>query len=75
MDLDVNIEAIEFLDEEKRLQETREVATELATREQVFFEEEYLTVHNALYDKDSKKLIFEKIHSKNKNSKENPIQN
>jgi hypothetical protein len=66
MDLDANIEDIEFPDEEKRLQESREVAAELETQEPVFFEEESLTVHNALFDKDSKKLIFERIHSKNK---------
>jgi hypothetical protein len=66
MDLDANIEDIEFPDEEKRLQESWEVAAELETQEPIFFEEESLTVHNALFDRSTKKLIFERIHSKNK---------
>jgi hypothetical protein len=66
MDLDVNIEDIEFLDEEKRVQESREVAAELETQEPIFFEEESLTLHSALFDKSTKKLVFEKVHSKNK---------
>jgi hypothetical protein len=66
MDLDVNIEDIEFLDEEQRIQESKEVAAELATQEPIFFEEESLTLHSALFDKDSKKLVFERVNSKGK---------
>jgi hypothetical protein len=66
MDLDANIEDIEFPDEEQRVQERRQVATELATQEAIIFEEEPITLHNDLFDKDSKKLVFEKTHSKNK---------
>jgi hypothetical protein len=39
----------------------------LATHEPIFFEEESLIVRNVMLDKYSKKLIFERIHSKNKN--------
>ena len=39
---------------------------ELATQEPVFYEEESLTLHNALFDKDSKKLIFERVNLKGK---------
>jgi hypothetical protein len=35
MDLDVNIEDIEFPDEEQRVQESREVAAELETHEPI----------------------------------------
>jgi hypothetical protein len=45
MDLDVNIEDIEFHDEEQRIQESREVATKLATQEPILFEEESLNLH------------------------------
>jgi hypothetical protein len=40
MDLDANIEDIEFPDEEQRVQERRQVAAELEHRNQFFFEEE-----------------------------------
>jgi hypothetical protein len=66
MDLDVNIEDIEFPDEEQRIQESREVVAELATQEPIIFEEESLTLHSALFNKVSKKLVIEKIHAKNK---------
>jgi hypothetical protein len=48
MDLDANIEDIEFPDEEQRVQESREVATELVTQEPILFEEESMTLHSAL---------------------------
>jgi hypothetical protein len=75
MDLDANIEDIEFPDEEQRIQESREFATELVTQQPILFEEESITLHNALFDKDSKKLVFEKIHSKKKKFKEGQAQN
>jgi hypothetical protein len=37
MDLNINIEDIEFPDDEQRLQESREVATKIVTQEQTFF--------------------------------------
>jgi hypothetical protein len=65
MELDVNIEDIECPDEEQRIQERREVATSLDTQEPIIFEEESLTLHSAMFDKYSKKLIIENVHSKN----------
>jgi hypothetical protein len=65
MDLDINIEDIEFSDDEHILQERREVAAEIATQEQTFLEDESFIVQNALFDRSSKNLILEKIHSKN----------
>jgi hypothetical protein len=65
MDMDVNIGDIEFPDEEKRVQESREVAEELVTQEPILFEEESMTFHSALFDKVSKKLIFEKTNARN----------
>jgi len=38
----------------------------LATHEPILFEEESLTLHNAMFDKGSKYLVIEKVHSKNK---------
>jgi hypothetical protein len=67
MDLDANIGDIEFPDEEQKIKERKQVATELARQESIQFEEESLTLHSALLDKNSKKMIIEKIHVKNKN--------
>jgi hypothetical protein len=58
MDLDVNIEDIEFLDEEQRIQECIEVALELDTHEPIGFKEESLTMHSAMFDKSSRKLVL-----------------
>jgi len=66
MDLDVNIEDIEFINEEQQIWESREIIGELAKQETILFLEESLTLHNALFEKSSKKLVIEKIHAKNK---------
>jgi hypothetical protein len=66
MDLDANIEDIEFPVEEQRLREGREVVAKLVTQEPIIFEEESMTFHNALFDKGLKKLVFEKINARNK---------
>jgi hypothetical protein len=39
MELDVNIEDIEFPDEEQRIQESKEIAVEKTTQEPIFYEE------------------------------------
>jgi hypothetical protein len=44
----------------------REVAGELVTQEPVFYEEESLTLHSALFDKYLNKLVFERVNSKGK---------
>jgi hypothetical protein len=59
MELDENIEDIEFPYDEQTIQENREVVGELVTQEHFFYEEESLTLHSALLDKDLKKLVFE----------------
>jgi len=58
MDMDINIEYIEFPDDEKRLQESREVETGIENQEQTFSEYASFTVHNALFDRSSKKIIL-----------------
>jgi hypothetical protein len=58
MDLDVNIEDIEFSDEEHRIQESGEVASKLLTQDPILFEEESLTLHSTLFDKSLKKLVM-----------------
>jgi hypothetical protein len=70
MELDVNIEEIEFAGEEQRLQERRTIARELATQEPIIFEEESLTLHRATFNKNSRKLVIEKVNSKNKKIQE-----
>jgi hypothetical protein len=69
MDLEVDIENIHFPDEEQRLQETQQIAVEIATQEEDFSEEESFTIQNALFDKDSRKLVFEGINQRNKKGK------
>jgi hypothetical protein len=69
MDLDVDIENIDFPDNEKRLQDRREVASEIETQEQSSSEDELFTLKNDLFDKISKKIIFERLLSKNKRIK------
>jgi hypothetical protein len=57
-----------FPDEEERVQENTQLVVELAIQDEVFSDEETFSVHNALFDKSSKKLIFERT-SKNKKGK------
>jgi hypothetical protein len=67
MELDVNVEEIEFADEEQMIQESRMISRELSTQEPIIFEEESLTLHHATFNKSSRKLVIEKINAKNKN--------
>jgi len=66
MDLYVNIEDIEFPDEEQTVQDRREATTKLATQEPMVFEEESLNFHSSLFEKGSNKLVIEKGHVENK---------
>jgi hypothetical protein len=66
MELDENIEDIEFPDDEHRAQQSREVVEELATPEPAFYEEDSLTLHSALFDKVLNNLVFELVNSKGK---------
>jgi hypothetical protein len=50
----------------QRLLENREITQELACQEPIIFEEEFVTLHHAAYNKESKKLLIEKINLKNK---------
>jgi hypothetical protein len=68
MDLDVDIENICFLDEEEQIQENIQFVVELAIQDEIFSNEETFSVQNALFDKSSKKLIFER-NLKNKKGK------
>jgi hypothetical protein len=60
MDLYVNIEDIEFPDEERRVHESRKFATKIGMQEEILFEEESITLYNAMFDKYSEKLVFDK---------------
>jgi hypothetical protein len=73
MDLDVNIENIQFPKDDQRLQETQQLAAELYIQEEVFSEEVSNYVQNNLFDIAFRKLIFERSCSKNK--RESPMLN
>jgi hypothetical protein len=65
MDLDVDIENIEFPEEERRTLPEKE----LIVQETTFDEEESLTLHNASFDKELKRLVFESVNSRGKRVK------
>lgn len=65
MELDANIGEIEFSYDEQRIQPS----DELVIQEPKYYEEEYLTLHNALFDKYLKKLVFEFLNSRGKKIK------
>jgi hypothetical protein len=75
MDLDENIEGIEFLNKEPRVQERKQVAAELGTLEPLLLEEETLNFHISLLDKSKNKLVFQNFIQKTKHFKENLVQN
>jgi len=52
---------------EQRLIKRRVIDKELASQEIEIFEEEYLTFHHATFNKNSKKLLIEKVNLKDKN--------
>jgi hypothetical protein len=68
MDLDVDIENIRCPDEEEHAKENIQFVVSLVVQDEVFSHEETFSIHNALFDKYSNKLVFERI-SKNKNGK------
>jgi hypothetical protein len=59
----------------KGFRRVRKLQQELETQQPVFYEEESLTLHSASFDRDSKKLVFERVNSKGKRSREKPTQN
>jgi hypothetical protein len=69
MKLEVEIENIQFPDEEKRLQETQQIVVEIAGQEDDFSEEESFTIENTLFDKNSRKLVFEGTNKRIKRGK------
>jgi len=66
MDLDANIEDIEFPDDKQRVQEIMAVVVEMIIQEPNLFKEESMTQHSAMFDKFSNKLVFEKTNARNK---------
>jgi hypothetical protein len=52
--------------EEQRMIKSRVIAEELASQEPKIFEEESVTFHHTAYNKNSKKLLIEKVNLKNK---------
>jgi hypothetical protein len=68
MDLDVDIENITFPDVELSSQENVHPVSALMIQEETFFDEETFVVQNASFDKESKKLVFERT-TKSKSGK------
>jgi hypothetical protein len=58
MDLDVDIENINFLDEEEPTTENIPCISTLVVQDEIFSDEETFVVQNASFDKYSKKIIF-----------------
>jgi hypothetical protein len=54
----------------QRLLETKEIVEALITQEPKNFEEESITLHHVAYNRESKKLLLEKLNTRNKNSSE-----
>jgi hypothetical protein len=54
----------------QRLLETREIVEALITQEPKIFKEEFVTLHHAAYNRESKKLLLEKVNTRNKKSSE-----
>jgi len=65
MDLDVDIENIEFQEVEWRTL----LEKEIIVQETTFDEEEWLTVHNSSFDKELKNLVLESVNSRGKRVK------
>jgi hypothetical protein len=49
---------------------TREIVEALITQEPEIFEEESFTLHHVAYNRESKKILLEKVNTKNKKSLE-----
>jgi hypothetical protein len=60
MDLDVDIENITFPDEEEPAREDVQHISTLMVQDEIFSDEETFVVQNASFDRDSKKLVFER---------------
>jgi hypothetical protein len=69
MDLDVDIENIEFPEDERRAF----IEKELIVQENIFDEEESLILHNASFDKEIKKLLFQHVNSRGKMVKDSTM--
>jgi hypothetical protein len=52
------------------LLETREIVDAIITQDPKIFEEESVTLHHAAYNHETKKLLLEKVNTKNKRSSE-----
>jgi hypothetical protein len=68
MDMDEIIEEHDW--SAQRLLETREIVDAIMTQDPKIFEEESVTLHHAAYNHETKKLLLEKVNTKNKKSSE-----
>jgi hypothetical protein len=68
MDMDELIEEPSW--SAQRLLETREIVDAMITQDPKIFEEESVTLHHVAYNRETKKLLLEKVNTKNKRSSE-----
>jgi hypothetical protein len=66
MDTDEIIEELDW--SAQRFLETREIDDVIMTRDPEIFEEEFSTLNHRAYNCETKKLLLEKVNTKNKNS-------
>jgi hypothetical protein len=68
MDMDELIEEPRWF--AHRLLEMREIINAMMTHDPEIFEDEYVTLHHMAYNRETKKLLLEKVDAKNKKSSE-----
>jgi hypothetical protein len=68
MDVDDLIEELSW--SAQRLLETIEIVEAIITQEPKIFEEEYVTLHHATYNRESQKMLMKKVNTRNKKSSE-----
>jgi hypothetical protein len=64
--MEVSVEEEDLDWSAQRFLENREITQQLACQEPLVFEEEYVTLHHVAFNKESKKLLIDKINLKNK---------
>jgi hypothetical protein len=66
MDMDEIIKELDWSG--KRMLETREIYGAIMTQDLEIFEEESVSLHHAIYNRETTKLLLEKVNTKNKKS-------
>lgn len=73
MELDTNIEDIEFANDEQKIQESQVIVTKLVTQQPLFYEEDSLTLHSASFKKYSKRCYWKDLIQKERRLRKKQI--